>query len=110
MRFKSTGRARVHSDKACVLYDSKDGEICYVHRVVTMEGADETPEKEIEKRTLQLAKEVKIDLRTTKLLHVDASAIEPNMQYVVDPKKRCLVPRPVDDEIIKKKTMPKRSK
>lgn len=97
MPFNSTGRARVRSDKACVLYDPKDGEICYIHRVVTMEGVDETPEKEIEKRALQLAKEVEIDVKATKLLHVDASAIESNLQYSVDPKKRCLVPRPVED-------------
>lgn len=98
MTFQSTGRAQVRSEKCCVLFDPSDGAIRHVHRVVTMEGADETPEQIIEKRTLQLAKELGVEVAQLQLLHVDPRSIEPGQQYVVDPAKRCLmaVERPVD--------------
>jgi hypothetical protein len=91
MQFLSTGRTKVRSVKCCILFDPADGAIRHVHRVVTMEGADEIAEHLIEKRTLQLAKELGVDVSGLDLLHVDACSIEPHFQYAVDPKKRCLV-------------------
>lgn len=91
MNFTSTGRARVQSVKCCVLYDAADGSIRYTHRVVTMEGADETPEEQMEQRTRHLAKELGLEVKTLHALHVNAHDIEPNKRYAVDPRKRCLV-------------------
>jgi len=91
MKFTSTGKSQVHSEKCCVLFDPADGTIRHLHRVVTMEGAEETPENVIEKRTHHLAKEFGLDVAKLHALHVDARSIEPNMNYVVDTAKRCLV-------------------
>jgi hypothetical protein len=91
MRFLSTGRSQVRSVKCCVLFDPSDGAIHHVHRVVTMEGADETPEHLIEQRTLQLAKELGLEVTGLQLLHVDPHSLEPNKQYQVDLSRRCLV-------------------
>ena len=100
MSFLSTGRTQIRSVKCCVLFDPSDGVIHHVHRVVTMEGADETPEQLIEERTFQLAKELGVEVAQLQLLHVDEHSIEPNKQYVVDLSKRCLVvaERPIDDD------------
>ena len=57
MKFTSTGKASVRSDAVCILFDPIDGAIRYVHRVVTLDGAEETPTPAIEKRALQLAEE-----------------------------------------------------
>jgi len=112
MTFLSTGGTQVRSVKCCVLFDPSDGAIHHVHRVVTMEGADETPEQLIEKRTLQLAKELGVEVAQLQLLHVDAHSIEPNQQYVVDLSKRCLVAveRPIDERKTPGSRSPQRSK
>jgi hypothetical protein len=67
---------------------------------MTMEGADETPERLIEQRTIQLAKELGIDVSKLQLIHVDTQGIEPNKRYSVDLHNRRLVPveRPIDKE------------
>lgn len=91
MTFETTGRMRVQSDKSCFLYDPKDGTICYSHRIVTLVGADETPEKDVERRATELAKEINVDVRTLKALHVDASDLDLGRAYRVDPRKRVLV-------------------
>jgi len=98
MTFLSTGRTQVRSIKVCILFDPSDGTIHHTHRVVTMEGADETPEQLIEQRTLQLAKELGVEVAKLQLLHVDAGSMEPNKRYAVDPRRRSLVAvkRPVD--------------
>ena len=91
MRFVSTGKAQVRSVKCCVLYEPSTGQIRHVHHVVTLVGADETPEKAIEERILKLAKETGTDSRELHLLHVHASELEPSRDYKVDTKKRRLV-------------------
>ncbi|GIM30097.1 hypothetical protein CPJCM30710_27630 [Clostridium polyendosporum] len=91
MDFISTGNAQVKSYKCCVLFDRSDGAIQHIHSVVTMEGADETPEHIMEQRTLQLGKELGVDVTQMELLHVDPNSMQPNKQYAVDLSKRCLV-------------------
>ena len=91
MRFESTGRAQIHSVKCCVLFDRKDGAIRHVHHVVTIQGAAETPDSEVEKRALKLARELGIDTKQTQLIHVDAQALDPQARYKVDPKTRKLI-------------------
>jgi hypothetical protein len=92
MNFLSTGRSRVRSIKCCVLFDPSDGAIRHAHRVITMEGVDETPAQRIEERTSQLARRLGVDVAGLQLLHVDAATIEPNQRYIVDVGRRCLVP------------------
>lgn len=112
MEFLSTGRTQVRSVKCCVLFDPSDGAIHHVHRVVTIEGADDTPEQLIEQRTLQLAKELGLEVARLQLLHVDPHSIEPNKQYAVDPSRRCLVAveRPIEEEKTPGARPPQRSK
>lgn len=92
MKFVSTGMSRVRSIKCCVLFDPSDGAIRHAHRVITMEGADETPAQVIEERTRQLAGRLGVDVGGLQLLHVDAAIIESNERYVVDVSRRCLMP------------------
>lgn len=91
MDFKTTGRARVQSVKCCVLFDPADGEILHTHRVVTMDGAAEVSEREVEKRTLELAKGFGLKVAKLRSLHVDAGAFEAGKRYAVDPKSKRLV-------------------
>ena len=91
MNFISTGMSKVRSVKCCVLFDPKDGTIKYMHDVVTMEGAAETPDHLVEERTRQLAKGFGLDVASLELLHVDTKAMLPGVRYTVDPGKRCLI-------------------
>jgi hypothetical protein len=91
MNFMATGRSQVRSVKCCVLFDPKDGTILHMHRVVTMEGAAETPDHLVEERTRQLAKGFGLDVASLELLHVDANVIQPGVKYTVDQGKRCLI-------------------
>lgn len=91
MNFTSTGKTQVRSEKVCVLFDPSDGTIHHVHRVVTMEGAEETPEHDIEKRAHHLAREFGLEAAKLQALHVDGSKIEANTMYKVDTLKRRLI-------------------
>src|SRR5678815_4232372 len=91
MRFLSTGRTQVRSIKCCILFDPSDGAICHTHRVVTLDGADETPKEQIEKRTLKLAKELGLEVKKLQVLHINANDIEPGKQYAVNPTTHRLV-------------------
>jgi protein-tyrosine-phosphatase len=91
MEFLTTGRTSVQSVKCCVLFGPSDGVIRHVHHVVTMEGADETEEAAIEKRTVELARESGVSVKGLKALLVDPAEIKSDKVYAVDPKGRRLV-------------------
>jgi hypothetical protein len=91
MNFMGTGKSQVRSVKCCVLFDPKDGSILHTHRVVTMDGAAETPDQLVEERTRQLAKELGLDAASLELLHIDPKLIEPGVIYKVDRRKRSLI-------------------
>jgi hypothetical protein len=91
MDFRTTGDGRVHSVKCCVLFDPADGTIRHTHRVVTMEGANEASDRDVEKRARELAKSFGLKTSTLRPLHVDAGDFEPGKHYAVDPKTRRLV-------------------
>ena len=93
MKFFTTGDTQVHAVKCCVLFDPSDGAICHVHHDVTLEGAQETPDRLLEETTLKWAKQHGVDPAKVELLHVDAAAMKPGMKYVVDLKTRRLVPK-----------------
>ena len=90
MNYLSTGKTQVKSDKYCVLYDPASGVIRHVHRVVTMDGAEETPQLVVEQRALKLAADFGLDVKRVQPLHVDAAQVEPGRQYKVDVKSRRL--------------------
>jgi hypothetical protein len=98
MNFTATGRSQVRSVKCCVLFDPKNGAILHMHRVVTMEGAAETPDKLVEERTRQLAEGLGLDVASLELLHVDAKVIQPGVKYTVDRGKRSLIAARVPTE------------
>ena len=91
MEFLTTGRTSVQSVKCCVLFNPSDGAVRHVHHVVTMEGAVETAEPAIEKRTVGLARESGVNVKGLKSLLVDPAEIESDKVYAVDPKARRLV-------------------
>lgn len=82
--FLTTGNFKVKSVNCCVLYNPNNGEICHVHRIVTMENAYEASTKELEQRTLEMAGELGTDISSMKLLHVDEKMIESGKKYKVD--------------------------
>lgn len=91
MNFQTTGNTKIRSLKCCVLFDPADGVIHHVHRVVTMEGAQETSESELEARTLHLAKRKGLDTGRLQVLHVDPAVLARG-HHRVDPATRTLVP------------------
>ena len=91
MSFATTGAARVRSMKCCVAFDASSGAIVHVHRVITLEGAEETPEREIEETALRYAREVDAQAGELRVLHVDPQSMKAGVHYVVDPAKRALV-------------------
>ena len=94
MKFETTGRARVQSVRCCVLFDRSNGTIRHVHRVVTMEGAEETPQGEIERRALRFAKDLGVVVSRIAPLHVDPDIFEAGKRYMVDPRTRRLKEAP----------------
>jgi hypothetical protein len=91
MQFKTTGTAKVRSVKCCVLFDGKTGAIRHVHHVVTIEGAAETSDAEMEARALKLAKDHGIATAKIQIAHVDAKAFAERARYKVDTKTRALI-------------------
>jgi hypothetical protein len=91
MNFVTSGRSQVRSVKCCILFDPKDGAVVHTHRVVTMEGADETPDHLVEERARHLARGLGLDVSSLELLQVDPKTMQPGVKYKVDRHKRRLV-------------------
>lgn len=101
-----TAGAAVHSVKACVVFDAATGAVHHVHRVVTMEGAQETPDDEMKRDALRYAADrlksgVALPGRRTasparhpelEALHVDPEKVDLNRPHRVDPRTRTLIP------------------
>jgi len=92
MQFQTTGKKRISSAKSCVVFDKAKGTILHVHHVVTIEGAQETSDSEVEKRALELTKDRGVKASKVGVLLVDPKAFERQVRYRVDVKKRALVP------------------
>jgi hypothetical protein len=91
MKFASTSRSKIQSIKCCILYDAKDGTIKHVHRTITIAGANESYECSIEERTLELARDLGVDITSTRALRLDDEELDPNKQYKVDVDRCSLV-------------------
>ncbi|GAS87417.1 hypothetical protein [Mycolicibacterium brisbanense] len=90
MNFSSTGSQNVQSVSCCLLFDPQGGEIHHVHRVVTMEGAPDTSQAELEAQTLRAAQNLGLDTKRLQVLHVGANEFSERARYSVDPAKRTL--------------------
>ena len=91
MQFKTTGTAKVRSVKCCVLFERETGVIQHVHRVVTMEGATETSDAEMEKRAMKLAKDHGIETTKVQIAHIDAELFAVRAKYKINPETRALM-------------------
>jgi len=85
------GTSRVHSEKTSVLYDRDSGRIHHVHHTVTLEGGQESSEKEIETHMLEVMKNRGKQTQNLQVIHVARDAMKPDYLYRVDPKSRSLV-------------------
>jgi len=61
MQFRTTATAKVGSVSCCLRFDPMDGQIRHTHRIVTIEGAPDTPKGELESQTLKLARDLGLD-------------------------------------------------
>ena len=87
---EGTGNAEVRGIRSGVLFDPSDGTILHVHTVVTMEGAAETSDEELKRRTLTLASDRGIEAQSVDLLYVDPTELEAHPRYRVNPDTRSL--------------------
>ena len=93
--FQSTGTANaVKSIRCCVLFDPKNGSIRHVNRVITMEGAVTTSEKEMEQRTVRLAASLGLEPTGLQTMHVNHEAFIVGRHYKVDTRTRSLTEIP----------------
>jgi hypothetical protein len=95
----------VESVKGCVVFDSASGAIQHIHQVVTIEGAEETPDDEVTRRALSLARErlegetalpgeqaVRAVEGELEVLQFDPSQLDFTRPHRVDLQTRSLVP------------------
>jgi hypothetical protein len=85
------GTSRIHSEKTSVLYDKDSGRIHHVHHTVTLEGGQESSEKEIETQMLEVMRNRGKGTQNLHVIHVGRDAMKPDHLYRVDPKSRSLV-------------------
>jgi hypothetical protein len=82
----------VQSIKACVVYDSTNGRIHHVHRVLTLVGGREPAEAEIAADALRAMGGLPAaPTGALEVLHVHHSAVEPGKRYRVDLAAKALV-------------------
>jgi flavin-binding protein dodecin len=82
----------VQSIKACVVYDSANGRIHHVHRVLTLVGGREPSEDEIAADALRAMGSLpEPPTRVLEVLHVHHSAVESGKRYRVDLTTKALV-------------------
>ena len=90
-RVTHAGTIKVVSEKCGILFNSKNGQILHIHYEDTLEGAEETSDRELEQKMLTMAKERGMQPPRAAVLHVDPNALEPHTDYKVDTKKKVLV-------------------
>ena len=89
---RSGATVPVQSMKACVVYDSTNGEIHHHHRVLTLVGGREPTEDQIAADALRAIKNRRnAPSGVLDVLHVHHDAMEPGKQYRVDLRKKALV-------------------
>jgi hypothetical protein len=91
MQHVTRGTPGVVSLRGCALYDRADGAIRHMHRVATLEGAEETGAEEMEARMRAIAAECGIDEGRLEAIHFDPAELEPGQRYQVDPETKRMV-------------------
>lgn len=91
MVVQSSSTEGIRSVKTYAVYNA-EGTIVHAHSVVTIEGADETPDEEIERRALELAAMHVDDADSLRTLRVDQAELERGVRYRVDPETDSLQP------------------
>jgi hypothetical protein len=82
----------VQSMKACVVYDSANGQIHHHHRVLTLVGGREPREEEIEADAIRAARHLhNQSTNVLHVLHVDHTTMESGKRYRVDLHRKALV-------------------
>ena len=83
MHLRSQSTKGVRSTQTYVVFDQA-GTIIHVHSVVTVEGAEEKPRQESERRALELAVERGFDEASLAVIQIDPEQVEPGVRYRVD--------------------------
>ncbi|TQF02584.1 hypothetical protein E6W39_10320 [Kitasatospora acidiphila] len=92
MTFLTNIKLGVKSSRSCVLYDA-EGEIRVVHEEVTLDGAHERADKDLERLTRELSQRQGVDVEgLNTLLH--AGALEPGASYRVNVADKSLIRQP----------------
>lgn len=91
MQHVTRGTPGVVALKGCALFDPADGRVRHMHRVATLEGAQETSGEEVEARARTIAAECGIDEGRLAALHFDPREMEPGRRYRVDVEAKRLV-------------------
>jgi hypothetical protein len=81
---------RIHSTQSYVVFD-RAGTIIHTHTVITVEGAQERPSAEVERRVLELATRRGFEEADLGVIRVDPEQVEPGVRYRVDPAARILI-------------------
>ncbi len=87
----TTGTDRIQSVKTYAVYGA-DGTIVHAHSVVTVEGAEETSDEEVQQRALELASVHVADVGSLRTLRVDQTQLAKGVRYRVDPESSSLQP------------------
>ena len=91
MQHVTRGVPGVASLRGCALFEPADGQIRHLHRVATLEGAEEISGREVEERARKVAAECGIDEARLEAVEFDPRELDPNQRYRVDPKTKRLV-------------------
>jgi hypothetical protein len=91
MQTVSAGRHRTKLERACVLYDRKDGAIRHIQHVIVMEGGHAPTEKDIEEMCRRAMIKRGRPHDTLDALHVERASLKPFIVYRVDPQRKVLV-------------------
>ena len=89
MHIRSQSTRGISSTQTYAVFDQA-GTIIHVHSVVTVEGAEQKPREEIERRAVELAVERGFDEASLAVIQVDPEQVEPGVRYRVDPASMTL--------------------
>ncbi len=91
IRSQSTNSTQqIRSTQSYVVFDHA-GTIIHTHTVITVEGGQERPSAEIERRALELATRRGFEEADLTVIRVDPKRVEPGVRYRVDPAARVLI-------------------
>ena len=85
------GTSRIQSVKTYAVYDAA-GTIVHAHSVVTVEGAHETTDEDVQRRALELASRHVADVRALRTLRVEQTQLVKGVRYRVDLESCSLQP------------------